>query len=152
MNRIQLIQQVIPLLYTPAPRRHSTYARGSYGLKHEVEHALDFYVSNEELIEAMVGLGYLHKPGDPNYTFYLKSKFHPSLMFLPHRPPRTRKAEWEECQNAKKLIEDMVRFLIQHDTSEDSRFTKLARVVGYHSAPRVSPASPGPQNSEPLTA
>jgi hypothetical protein len=134
MNRIQLIQQVIPLLYEPRPNKHRTYARSSYGIKHDVERSLDFYVTNDELIEAMVGLDYPHKVGDPNYTFYVKSKFPFSMNNAPSlRPKYCKKEEWENYLHARKLIDDMVRFLIQHDTSDDSRFTKLAKVVGYHS-------------------
>ena len=136
MNRIQLIQQVIPLLYIPVAEKRKNRARSSYGLKHEVEQELDFYITNQELIDAMVGLGFPHKVGDPNYTFYV-CPLYPSSIHqyaqLPSRPKGVWKKHWEHYHYAQKQIRELVNSLIQHDTSDDSRFTKLARVVGHHS-------------------
>lgn len=136
MNRIELIQQVLPLLYEPDRLARRNYARSSYGMKHEVEEALKFYISNDELIQAAVGLKYRYKIGDPNYTFYVVPKYPSSIHHyaqLPSRPKGVWKKHWEAYHTSRKLIDDMVNSLIKDDTSDDSRFTKLAKVVGYHS-------------------
>ena len=53
-------------------RKTKNTSRTSYGLKHSAEKALGFYIPNDELIEAMLKLGYTAFPianGVPNYTF-----------------------------------------------------------------------------------
>ena len=53
-------------------RKTKNVSRSSYGLKHSAEKALGFYISNDELIEAMLKLGYTAFPtrdGSPNYVF-----------------------------------------------------------------------------------
>lgn len=138
MNRIDLVKFVLPLLMEPKPK-NKRYARSSYGLKHEVEYALRFYITNDEMIEAGKQLGWMHTEGDPNYTFYVKAKF-PSYWFQPysrreHEPLRSQRLtkEWKAYQAACAEIDAWVEEATKADTSEDTRFQKLAKVVGYHS-------------------
>lgn len=53
-------------------RKTENFTRGSYSLKHSAEKELGFYVSNDELVEAMVGLGYTayqRTAGSSKYNF-----------------------------------------------------------------------------------
>lgn len=137
LTRIELIQLVIPLLWEVKPKMPKSKWRGSYGAKHTVEHALQFYITNDEFIEAAVGLGIPHEAGDPNYRFALKSRFNED-WFQPssrktHKPYGERKAKWDAYMEACIQMDGIVYQLIAADTSDESRFTKLAKVVGYHS-------------------
>jgi hypothetical protein len=137
MNRNDLIKQVIPLLYDYPQGIPKKQWWGSYGAKHFVGHALDFYITNDEFIQAAVEMGIQHKVGDPNYSFGMKERF-PSDWFQPtgrrtSKPFHERQKKWDAYQDACKEIDRIVENLIKDDTSDDSRFTKIAKVVGYHS-------------------
>jgi hypothetical protein len=137
MNRTDLIKTVIPLLWEVKPTLPKKEWRGSYGAKHSVEHALNFYITNDEFITACVDLGVPHEVGDPNYRFALKDRFVTDWFQPSHRkavkPYSERKDKWEAYQHTCAEIDRIVDSLIATDTSTDSRFTKLAKVVGYHS-------------------
>lgn len=138
MNRNDLIKFVIPLLWEVKPKLPKKDWRGSYGAKHAVEHALNFYITNDEFIQCAVELGIPHQVGDPNYRFAIKDRF-PTDWFQPFsrkstKPYGERKAKWEAYVTACREIDRTVDALIRNDTSTDSPFTKLAKVVGYHDA------------------
>ena len=52
-------------------RKTKNTSRSSYGLKHSAERALGFYISNYELVEVMLKLGYTASKikSSPNYIF-----------------------------------------------------------------------------------
>lgn len=137
MNRIQLIQALIPLLYdwSKTPKGNTTQKQvGSYGGKHAIEHLIDFYITNDEFIEACVGLGIPHKKGDPNYVFYMKSRFELNLhnhSVITKRPKWFKKAEWDAYLHAKEQSNTIVNNLIENVEGE-TRFQRLASVVGHH--------------------
>lgn len=70
-----IVEKMIPLMYAPS----KTKKCGSYQMKHQVEHALAFfcdnsYISNGELILAMISAGYKpifnkERPTSPNCEF-----------------------------------------------------------------------------------
>jgi hypothetical protein len=133
--RQTLIQVLFPLLYDIKPKMPRSKARSSYGMKHDFEHALGFYIANSETIPALVALGVPHFPGDPNYGFKVKEKF--PMDWIRNSPPLTRpkyesKTEWEAYLHARSTIDALVEELVAGDTSSDSRFKKLGRVLGYH--------------------
>ena len=131
MNRIQLIQALLPLLYDWSKKTKKRV--GSYGGKHVVEHLIDFYITNDEFIEACVGLGIPHTKGDPNYVFYMKSRFEMSLRSnnTMERPKWCRKAEWDAYLSAKEYSNTIINDLIGNVEGE-TRFQRLASVVGHH--------------------
>lgn len=62
-----------------APRKTINKTRSSYGLKHVAERAMGVYISNEELIRAMLAAGYtahqtadMQRTNSPNYLFNFK--------------------------------------------------------------------------------
>ena len=138
MNRLDLIEFVLPLLYETKTKRKN-YARSSYGMKHEVERALNFYITNDELIAAATKLGWTHTTGSPNYTFYVKSKFPGSFFQGSSRTPtdykfsHLKQTEWDAYKHACTQIDDLIRELTKEDESDSSHFVKLAKKVGYHS-------------------
>jgi len=138
MDRNTLIKQVIPLMWEVPAKLPKTKWWSSYGAKHTVERALEFYITNDEFIQAAVELGIPHEVGDPNYGFKLKSRFPPDWFQPGGRRQTTklrgeRQSTWDAYIHACSEIDRIVSSLIQHDTSDDSRFTKLAKVVGHHS-------------------
>jgi hypothetical protein len=139
-ERIALIQQVIPLLWNYPQGIPKKQWCGSYGSKHGVEHALGFYITNDEFIQAAVEMGIQHEKGDPNYRFGMKPRF-PTNWFqldsrrLSHRPHGETQKKWDAYLDACKEIDRIVHSLIKDDTSDDSRYTKLTKVVG-HWTPR----------------
>lgn len=131
MNRIQLIQALIPLLYDWSKKTKKRV--GSYGGKHVVEHLIDFYITNDEFIEACVGLGIPHTKGDPNYTFHMKHRF-PSIPDRDRptqRPKWCRKAEWDAYLSVMEYSNIIINDLIENVKGE-TRFQRLASVVGHH--------------------
>ena len=130
MNRIQLIQELLPLLYDWSKK--TTKRVGSYGGKHAIEHLIDFYITNDEFIEACVGLDIPHTKGNPNYTFHMKHRF-PSIPDhrTTQRPKWCKKAEWDDYLHAKEQSNTIVNNLIEN-TEGSSRFQRLASVVGHH--------------------
>lgn len=139
MNRKQLIQALVPIFYDIQKKP----AENSYHIKHDLEYGVfarpdKFYFGNTETIEALVEMGIPHKAGPLNYLFALKPKFH--MDWLRNEPPSqkpkyTRTTEWEAFLAARKACDELVADLLKHDTSEDDRFRKLAKVVGYWEVP-----------------
>lgn len=70
-----IVKDFIKVFFTEATHYTSTT---SYGLKHLVENAVGFYVSNADLKKAMADCGYAHKPcdigGEINWVFKASQK------------------------------------------------------------------------------
>jgi hypothetical protein len=112
------IRACVPLLYeVPQPlhvpatpediqadrRRWKDSKRSSYAMKHDVEHLLGEYVSNEELIAALrSSLRGGPQIGSPNYLFFVKPKFdlHWLRVKPTVRPKGARMSHWEAYQSA----------------------------------------------------
>lgn len=142
MERNEFIQQVIPLLYNYPQGIPKSQWRGSYGAKHDVEHAFGLYISNSEFIKAAVEMGIQHEAGDPNYRFGMKPRF-PMSWFQPHgrrmtlRPRGEQMKKWnayldacKEIDELKSNIETMIdaeqdRIRETHDADQDQPIMKL---------------------------
>lgn len=145
--RLALIQTLFPLFYevTPTGKRWVS----SYGMKHDLEYGLfqhpdKFYFSNDETITALVALGIPHRQGDPNYGFRVKEKFPVGFLRanVKTRPKYGKKTEWEAYLHARKEMDALVDDLIKDTDPKDSRFTRLAKVIGYEGqAVKEVPAS-----------
>lgn len=65
------------------PRKTILHGHSSYGLKHRAEEALGFYIHNNDIIRAMIDIGFNFKPNDElnpiNYKFNISN---PSMEFL----------------------------------------------------------------------
>ena len=131
MNRIELIQALLPLLYDWSKTTKEVV--GSYGGKHDVEKLIDFYITNDEFIEACVGLRIPHMEGHPNYVFYMKRRFDTTLYRnrITERPKGYYKKKWQVYLDAKEKSNDIVNNLIENVEGE-TRFQRLASVVGHH--------------------
>lgn len=135
--RLALIQTLFPLFYEVTPKGKKWMS--SYAMKHDLEYGLfqspnKFYFSNDELIAALVLLYVPHRQGDPNYGFRVKDKF--PTMWVRNTPPTTRpkygkKTEWEAYLHARKEMDALVDELIKDTDPKDTRFTRLAKVIGY---------------------
>ena len=132
--RIALLQQIIPLLWDYPQGIPKKQWWNSYGAKHVVEHALQYYITNDEFIEAAVQLGIQHEKGSPNYSFGMKQRF-PTDWFQPSyrqatRPKHETQKKWNAFQDACKEIDAIIHNLIKDDTSEESRYGKITRAIG----------------------
>lgn len=131
MNRIQLIQTILPLLYDWDTKTKEVV--DSYSGKHDVEKLINFYISNSEFIEACIGLGIPHKKiQEPNYIFYMRRKWD---MFFQRNNTTTRPRgysikKWEAYLSAKQQSDNIINDLIQN-VEGDSTFQRLGAVVGY---------------------
>lgn len=144
-SRLALIQQIIPLLWDYPAGIPKSQWRSSYGAKHAVEHALQFYITNDEFIAAAVLMDVPHEKGDPNYRFGLKPRF-PTDWFQPcsrltERPKYESKKKWDAYQDACKTIDQLIHNLTKHDTSEDSRYTKITNAIGHWTPKSVRQAA-----------
>lgn len=99
----ETIRACVPLLYTqPADPSPGTY-RSSYAMKHDVEHLLERYVSNDDLKGALRDTVYYRSDrGDANFYFCVKPKFDLHWLRSPPttRPKGARKSHWEAYQFA----------------------------------------------------
>lgn len=119
MSRIDLLQAAIPILYNYPAGIPKSQWRSSYACKHDVEHLLGTYVSNDEFKEAGVAFGLLYKVGDltplqrenPNYGFAVKQRFPlewlRELKDLKERPCGARKTEWAAYLDALRWRDQM---------------------------------------------
>lgn len=124
----ETIKSCVPYLYTVAIDLIPSRCRSSYAMKHDVEHLLDQYVSNDELKSALADMMYYRggSPTDNNLYFAVKPKFDLHWLRSPPktRPKGARKTHWEAYQTA----------------------------LEWAKAPRASPAEPNPPCSEPPIA
>jgi hypothetical protein len=83
-TRVTDIREWIRLAIEPS--KSVMKGRTSYGLKHDAERAIGRYVSNGELIWAMIQEGYTYKKDSLNARFYCKfSNNHPVLKVSENR-------------------------------------------------------------------
>lgn len=108
-QNLTFIKEAIPVLYNYPAGIPKSQWRSSYACKHDVEHLLGIYFTNDEFKQAGVEFGLLYKVGDltplqreyhqnPNYGFAVKPRFPMewlrSLKDLTVRPLGARKTEW----------------------------------------------------------
>lgn len=60
--RLESVDEAVNILLQCRKLKHINKGRGSYGLKHIIEHATGSYLTNGELIAAMLIAGFTHKP------------------------------------------------------------------------------------------
>lgn len=109
MNHNDLIKEAIPILYNYPAGIPKSQWRCSYNCKHDVEHLVKKYISNEEFKQAGVEFGLPHDiwaltrsqmvyRQNPNYGFAVKPRFPMEWLAtswdLKERPKGARKNQW----------------------------------------------------------
>lgn len=112
MNHNDLIKQVIPLLYNYPAGIPKSQWQSSYACKHDVEHLVGTYITNDEFKQAGAefGLDY-HTRRLPNYCFAVKPRFPMEwlreLNALTERPRGARNSQWTAYLDARREVETL---------------------------------------------